>query len=267
MRKRAGGTHDRDSNQQPTQRAATMNTAERRIGCAGTISRVIVALGLLYLALTNGGALIGLKRSGSATYHLMFSSGGLSWGLTWYDAVLGLVVFPALMVGMGLAGRRFAGQAIHFTGPLGLAINTAVIVALLANPYTAGGAELFYGITLLVAAWYGQPGCEATVLSNLILGRDDQIGCPAFTPIDALETRRRGSGQRPAGHPQAEGAYGAALPPREATHMITSKDQTPLRRGHEREDADLRNPLLHLSACLAVGAVVILVILAIHWLT
>ena len=162
-----------------------MNTAERRIGRAGTISRVIVALGLLYLALTHG---------------------GLSWRLTWYDAVLGLIVFPAVMVVTGVAASRLGGQAIHFTGPLGVAVNTAVIVALLANRYTAGGAELFYGITLLVAAWYGQPGCEATVVSNLILGRDDQIGCPAFTPIDALETRRRGPGQRPAGDPQAEGA-------------------------------------------------------------
>ena len=57
-----------------------------------------------------------------------------------------------------------------------------------------------------MAAWCGQPGCEATVVSNLILGRDDQIGCPAFTPIDALEARRRGPGQRPANHPQANGA-------------------------------------------------------------
>jgi len=158
-----------------------MNTAGRRIGRVGTISRVIVALGFLYLALT---------------------SGGLSWGLTWYDAVLGLIAFPALMVVAGLAARRFAGRDVHFTGPLGLAVNTAVIVALLANPYTASAAELFYGITLLVAAWRAQPGCEATILSNLILGRDDQIGCPAFTPIDALEARHR-PGQPPANHPHA----------------------------------------------------------------
>jgi len=49
--------------------------------------------------------------------------------------------------------------------------------------------------------------------------------------------------------------------------MTTSKEQTPLRGGHEREGADPRNPLLHLSTCLAAGVVVILVILAIHWLT
>ena len=251
-----------------------MNTAGRRIGRAGTISRVIVALGLLYLALTHSGALIGFKRPGSATYHLTFTSRGLSWGLTWYDAVLGLVVFPALMVVIGLAARRFSGPAIHFTGPLGLAINAAVIVALLANPYTAGGAALFYGITLLVAAWYGQPGCEATVVSNLILGRDDQIGCPAFTPIDALETRHR-LGQRPAtarasGPPTTPRQTEPERPgtiPTEATPMTTSQEPTPVRSDPRREDTYPRNTLPHLSACLAIAALVILVILAINWLT
>src|SRR5262249_56994717 len=98
MRKRASGTHDRDSNQ--PMGATTMNTAERRIGRAGTISRVIVALGLLYLALTHG---------------------GLSWRLTWYDVVLGLIVLPAVMVVAGLVARRFTGRAIRFTRPPGVA--------------------------------------------------------------------------------------------------------------------------------------------------
>ena len=43
--------------------------------------------------------------------------------------------------------------------------------------------------TLLVAVWRGQPGCESIVLSNWVLGRDDQIGCPIFTPIDEAEAR------------------------------------------------------------------------------
>jgi hypothetical protein len=74
-----------------------------------------------------------------------------------------------------------------------------VIVVLVANPYTGPGAMLFYGVTLLVAAWRGQPDCEATVLSNIILQRDDQIGCPTFSPVDAWEARHRESGAaRPA---------------------------------------------------------------------
>jgi len=81
-----------------------------------------------------------------------------------------------------------------------------MIVALLANRYTAGGAELFNGITPHAAAWRGQPGCEATVLSNLILGPDDRIGCPTFSPVDALEARHSRHSRRPASHPQASQA-------------------------------------------------------------
>ena len=135
----------------------------RRIGAVGTASRAVVGLGLLFLAIW--------------------------WGLAWYDPVVGLIALPAIMVGLGLAARRYAAGPIRFTGSLGIALNCAVIVALVANPYTAGGAVLFYGTTLLIAAWRGQPGCEATVVSNLILQRDDQIGCPIFTPFDEAEAR------------------------------------------------------------------------------
>lgn len=106
-----------------------------------------------------------------------------------HDLILGLVVFPAVMAAVGLIGRRYARRPLRFTGPLGLLANTAVIVALFVTPYTAGAAALFYGTSLLIAARRALPGCEATVVSNLLLHRDDQIGCPTFTPIDALEAR------------------------------------------------------------------------------
>ena len=98
-------------------------------------------------------------------------------------------VFPAATLALGLAARRYASGPVRFTGPAGTALNCAVIVALVVNPYTAGGAALFYGLTLLVAVWRGQPGCEGTVISNWVLGRDDQIGCPIFSPIDEAEAR------------------------------------------------------------------------------
>ena len=186
-------------------------TRTRRIGPIGTTTRLIAAATLLYLALFDG----------------------TSWGLHWYDAVLGLVVLPGLMLTIALVARhrgtgpiQFTGATatmlncavivallglvllpglmltialvarhrgtgpIRFTGATGTMFNCAVIVALLANPYTAEGAALFYGVTLLAAAWRGQPGCEATVISNWILRRDDQIGCPTFSPIDHAEGRR-----------------------------------------------------------------------------
>ena len=151
-----------------------MTTRNREIGPLGTAVRIVSGLGLLYLA---GGASVA------------------SWGIEPQDAVIGLIALPALAVGLGLAARRYAHGQIHFTGPLGVAVNLAVIVALVGNDFTGGGATIFYATTLLIAAWQGQAGCEATVISNLILGRDDQIGCPTLTPIDVAEAhlRRRGA--------------------------------------------------------------------------
>jgi hypothetical protein len=48
-----------------------------------------------------------------------------------------------------------------------------------------------YAATILIATWRGQPGCENTVISNLILRRDDEVGCPLFAPIDMAEAKHR----------------------------------------------------------------------------
>ena len=150
-----------------------MRTERRGIGPVGTALRAVTGLGLLYLAVGAGGP--------------------SDWGIEWYDPVVGFVALPAIAVVLGLAARRLAGHPVRFNGPLGVATNVVVIAALASNPYTGGGAALFYGAMLLIAAWRGQAGCEATVLPNLILGRDDQIGCPTFSPIDALEHHLRRS--------------------------------------------------------------------------
>jgi hypothetical protein len=147
-----------------------MTAKERRIGPLGTTLRVVVGLGLLYIG-------VGIEA---------FSS-----GIEPHDLLIGLVALPAIALALGLAASRYSAEPIRFDGPAGIVINCAVIVALAANPYTGGGAALFYGATLLAAAWRGQPGCEATVLPNWILRRDDQIGCPTFTPIDEAEARLR----------------------------------------------------------------------------
>jgi hypothetical protein len=51
-------------------------------------------------------------------------------------------------------------------------------------------AALFYGSMALVAGLQGNGGCEITVLSNWLRGRDDQVGCPLFAPFDALDAQR-----------------------------------------------------------------------------
>jgi len=51
-----------------------------------------------------------------------------------------------------------------------------------------------YGSSMLLAATHGYAGCEVLAISNWILGRDDQVGCLLFSPLDAIERRVRGSG-------------------------------------------------------------------------
>jgi len=147
-----------------------MRSTERRIGPVGTGLRILVAVVLLYIA---GGG------------------GELDWDLDWYDVVGGLVALPALTLALGLAANRYGSRPLRFTGPVATMANCGLIVALVANPYTAGAATLFYAATLLIATWRGQAGCEGTVISNWILGRDDQLGCPIFSPIDHAEARFR----------------------------------------------------------------------------
>jgi hypothetical protein len=147
-----------------------MRSTVRTIGPVGTGLRILVAVVLVYIA---GGA------------------GELDWHLDWYDVVGGLVALPALTLALGLAANRYASRPLRHTGPFATMANCALIVALVTNPYTAGAATLFYAATLLIATWRGQAGCEGTVISNWILGRDDQVGCPIFSPIDLAEARFR----------------------------------------------------------------------------
>ncbi|MGH9230064.1 MAG: hypothetical protein ACRD07_15310 [Acidimicrobiales bacterium] len=141
----------------------------RRIGPIGTAVRIAGGLALLYLA----------------------GADGLSWDVHWYEPVIGLVVLPAIMLAVGLVARHRTTGPLRLTGPTWTCLNCAVIVALVVNPYTAGGALLFYGATMLVAAWWGQPGCEITVIPNVLLRRDDQIGCPTLSVVDEAEARLR----------------------------------------------------------------------------
>ncbi len=52
------------------------------------------------------------------------------------------------------------------------------------------GAFLFYGTTLVLAAVAGTAGCEMLAVSNTMRGRDDEIGCALFLPIDTLDRDR-----------------------------------------------------------------------------
>ena len=138
------------------------------IGPVGTLARVALGLGLLYLALVWDDA-------------------------RWGDAVLGLVVMPAVTVGLAALRARRSRRPLRAVGPLAHALNAAAIVLLFVLPATGEAAFLFYGVSMLVGAARRTGGCEVTAISNAVLDRDDQVGCVFFAPLDLAEQRLRRS--------------------------------------------------------------------------
>ena len=155
----------------PNGLAATTTT--RHVGPIGTAARVVV-----------GSALLADVIVGHAT-------GG--WNVTAW--VLALLIFPGLiLLWQGVRARRGA-PSLRATGPVAHTVNVAVFLALyLTGDYapalesTSDAALIFYGASMLVAAWRGYAGCEVLAASNWVLGRDDQVGCAVFLPVDVLES-------------------------------------------------------------------------------
>ena len=143
----------------------------RAIGVVGTIGRLVLGSGLLYLAITG------------------FGDG--AWELQWQQALLGLAVFPAvLLLLQALRLRFFSSATLIATGPVGFCLNCAVGLVLFLIARDA--FLLFYGASLLLAAARGYAGCEVLAISNWLLRRDDQVGCVVFSPLDAVEAQAMG---------------------------------------------------------------------------
>jgi hypothetical protein len=121
----------------------------------------------------------------------------------WYEPVLGLIVFPVIvMLGQWLR-LRYTSTPLRATGPVGHLVNVAIFLVLYLTPqyfpplaFTSDAAVYFYGASMLLAAVRGYAGCEVLAVSNWLLRRDDQVGCVVFLPVDAVEARLSGKGAR-----------------------------------------------------------------------
>ncbi len=152
---------------------------KRAIGVAGTIGRVLLGLGFLYLAFTDGGK--------------------PEWGLQWQGPPLGLVAFPVALLAFQALRLRFTTASLNATGPVGFAVNFGIGAVLYSIPFTRDAMLLFYGSSLLLAAARGYAGCESLAISNWLLRRDDQVGCVVFSPLDTVEARATGRATADAG--------------------------------------------------------------------
>lgn len=111
--------------------------------------------------------------------------------------LLGAVVMPGLFLGWQWIRAGRDPRPIRATGPVGHAVTVLAFLALFLTPVyapplsvTSGVALIFFGGSMLVAAVRGYRGCEVLAVSNWILGRNDQVGCVLFSPIDRLESPR-----------------------------------------------------------------------------
>lgn len=137
---------------------------------------------------TGARLVVGLAMLGDVAYG--HGTNGLHAG-AW---ALGLIGFPTvLLAAQWLRGRRQQAP-LRATGPIGHAVNAAVFLALYLTPFyapvlsvTSDAALIFYGTSMLLAATRGYAGCEVLAVSNWLLGRDDQVGCALFFPIDQLD--------------------------------------------------------------------------------
>lgn len=135
----------------------------RAIGPIGTTARLLIGVFLLgpYLA-------------------LWVSPGPL-------DVAAGLLLFPAAFIVAQAGHRASVGERLDATGPWAMTANVALALLLFSIETTRPATAVFIGASLLVAAYRGYAGCEATAISNLILRRDDQIGCVMLAPFDAVD--------------------------------------------------------------------------------
>jgi hypothetical protein len=145
-----------------------MRVASRSIGKFGTLGRVAVGVALLALAI------IGLPPWG----HL----------IPIWQLLIGLVALPAVATLAQLARLAFSKQRLNQSGEVAAVVNCVVITVLAIAPPTRGATLVFLGFSMLVAAIRGYGGCESLAVSNLLLRRDDQVGCLLFSPIDKLES-------------------------------------------------------------------------------
>jgi len=143
-------------------RAPSRDAACGRIGPIGASARVVVGTALLALA--------AFWREPH-----------------WSDAALGLIALPGLITMVLGLRARVGATPLRATGPIAHVVNIAVAPVLFALPATAGPTFVFYGTSMVLAAVRRAGGCEVTAISNVLLRRDDQIGCALFGPIDLIE--------------------------------------------------------------------------------
>lgn len=122
-------------------------------------------------------------------------------------AITGLMIPPLLRanaagltrVAMILAGLLVLYTGLHwlvgrYFGWINPWLGSVIVVMPVFVVFTFGGAYevaavLYVGISLMVIALAGKPGCECVAIPILLSGKGTPLACVAFTPLDWVEER------------------------------------------------------------------------------
>ena len=157
--------------------------SRRQIGPIGTSARLLIGA-LLFVFGAAGGRLV-----------VVFIGGHLHLGLNLAALILGVVIYPAVLLALQWIRLRRDASRLDATGPIATGVNILAFAILIgisfipAISYVGYAAFVFYGASMLLAAARGYGGCEVLAVSNWLLRRDDQIGCLVLSPIDDWERR------------------------------------------------------------------------------
>lgn len=151
---------------------------KREIGPIGTSTRLILGL-ILFGSVFYGQIIKGPFRP-----------------LPW---MIGVLLFPAIfLIWQSLRARRNPAR-FEASGPFASVINIVILFAFYftylyapAIAFMSDAVVIFYGLSMLLAAFRGYGGCESLAISNWLLKRDDQIGCLVFSSIDNAERKSTG---------------------------------------------------------------------------
>ncbi len=151
---------------------------DRQIGPFGTVARIAGGLAAIALPIALSGP-------------------------TWWDVGAALLVLPLLALvaatTIDAAYRRHEGdrpgssEAAAWTrNLLAIALVLGVGTALtFVSPVDGTAIWVFVGLSLFIAAFRGDGGCEVIAIPNALAGRRDPIGCVVYAPIDVVEARRQ----------------------------------------------------------------------------
>ena len=130
--------------------------------------------------------LLRLALGGAMTALTLPALGRASW--TVRLEIIGVVVLLCVLYTVvHHVVSRYLGWIHPWLGAA-IAVLPTLGVFLLGGIYEVG-AVLFIGLSLILMAALGHPGCEVLAVPSLVLGRRTHLACILFSPIDWIEDK------------------------------------------------------------------------------